>query len=276
MVNEPADLSPGFWAEAFLANHAAYLESIENAVRQRMSVDGTVSSALLEGSVASSILEEAKASQADLIVMGTHGRGGFARMWLGSIADAVVRQSHVPVALVRPAEGESGEVEAPIDTSVGIDHVLVPLDGSPFGEAAIEPGLALARDFTASMTFLCTIAPPVMGSSYLPDAVELNRTYVEAAEEDARAYLTGVRDRHSEAGVDLRIEVVSGVRPAPGILGYIADEGVDLVVMASHARHGVPRMVMGSVADKVIRGSGTPVMVIRAEAGGAGAADEGA
>jgi nucleotide-binding universal stress UspA family protein len=269
MVNEPADLSPGFWAEAFLANHAAYLESVENAVRQRLAVDRGVSSALLEGSVASSILGEAEAADADLIVMGTHGRGGVARMWLGSIADAVVRQSHVPVALVRAEEGEDGKAEASIDAPVDIDHILVPLDGSPFGEAAIEPGLELASAFSARLTFLCTIAAPVIGSSYLPDAAELNRSYVERAEEDARVYLSGLREQHSASGVPVEAEVVTGVRPAPGILGYVAGKGVDLVVMASHARHGLPRMVMGSVADKVIRGSGTPVLVIRAEERGA-------
>jgi len=265
MVSEPADLSPGFWAEAFLANHAAYLERVQEAVREHLPVESSISSTLLEGSVASSILGEAKSAGADLIVMGTHGRGGFARMWLGSIADAVVRQSHVPVALARPEVGEGGEVEASIDKPVDLGHVLVPLDGSTFGEAAIAPALDLCRSFSARLTFLCTIAQPMLGSSYLPDAAELNRKYLESAEREAQSYLTAVRTRHAGAGVAVDAEVVKSVRPAPGILAHIADHDVDLVVMASHARRGVPRAVMGSVADKVIRGSSTPVLVIRPE-----------
>jgi nucleotide-binding universal stress UspA family protein len=211
MVNEPVD-TPGFWTEAFLDNHAEYLDGVTTAVRRRAPVTSEVSSALLEGPVASSLLAEADASGADLVVMGTPGRGGVAGMWLGSVAEAIVRQSALPVTLVRAEESGARGLDAPTNVS----HVVVPLDGSAFGEAAITPALEVCRTLSDRLTFLFTIAHPVLGLALLPDAAELNRAFIERAEADARTYLCPLRERYAGTGVGIHVDVMTGVRPFSG------------------------------------------------------------
>jgi nucleotide-binding universal stress UspA family protein len=257
MVSEPANLAPGAWAEAFLANHADYLESTAEGVRTEAKAGTVVTSMLLEGPVSKAICDEAEGAGADLVVMSTHGHGGLTRMWLGSTTDAVLRQSPVPVLLVRPEEDGDG----PPSVGGSVGHVAVALDGSDFAEAALDPGLEMARLFEAKVTLLRTVMHPVLTSAYLPDTVEMTEAYLERAEEEARAYLGEVLAARA-IGSDVEVDVIVSQRPATGILQFVTESGADLVVMASHGRHGVVRAVVGSVTDKVIRAGHTPVLIV--------------
>lgn len=260
MVNEPINLPPGVWAEAFLATHAKYLEAITESVESRRSSEGAVSSVLLEGEVASTLCDEATISEADLVVMSTHGHGGLTRLWLGSVADALLRDSPVPILLVRPLEeAETAPSEPP---PVVMERIVVALDGSAFAEAALEPALELARLFGASVTLLKAVSYPVLISSYLPDTVQHNEAFIRQAEEEALEYLDGVRARYGDLSVPLSAEVLVSPRPAAGVLEHVQEAGDDLIAMASHARHGLARAVIGSIADKVVRGSHTPVLIV--------------
>lgn len=258
MVNEPVNLPPGVWAEAFLENHARYLESIVESASKRAAADTAVSSILLEGQIAEALCEETGVCGADLIVMSTHGHGGLARMWLGSVADAVLRESPVPVLLVRPTEDDKGD---PVGAD-SLSHIIVPLDGKPFAEAALEPALALARLFEASVTLLKTVTFPVMISSYLPDTVEDNEAFIRQAEEGATGYLEAVKSRIDAGATSIDVAVVVSHRPAAGVLHHVDESGADFVAMASRNRHGLARAALGSIADKVIRGSKTPVLIV--------------
>lgn len=258
MVNEPANLPPGVWAEAFLANHSRYLDSATETVVEKAGPDTTVSSVLLEGEVSKALCDEAANSNADLVVMSTHGHGGLTRIWLGSVADSILRDSPAPVVLVRPAESDDGEPIAPDS----LTSILVPLDGSAFAEAAIGPALELSHLFDAPITLMRTVSYPVMISSYLPDTAEQNQAFIRQAEDEARDYLDLVRSRYPDESPPMQLEVLVSPRPATGVLEYVADSAVDFVTMASHARHGIARAAIGSIGDKVIRGSRTPVMII--------------
>lgn len=258
MVNEPVNLPPGVWAEAFLANHSRYLDSVTESVEGRVGEGTKVSSVLLEGEVSRALCEEVTSSNADLVVISTHGHGGLARMWLGSVADAVLRDSPAPVLLVRPTEEAEGEPDAPDSFSA----ILVPLDGSTFAEAAIGPALELSHLFDAPITLMKTVSYPVMISSYLPDTAEQNQAFVRQAEDEARDYLDLVRSRYPDESPPIELEVLVSPRPATGVLEHVAAGGPDLVAMASHARHGIARAALGSIADKVIRGSKTPVLIV--------------
>ena len=257
MVSEPANLAPGVWAEAFLTNHAEYLEATAEGVRTAAKAGTVVTSTLIEGPVSKAICDEAEGAGADLVVMSTHGHGGLTRMWLGSTTDAVLRQSPVPVLLVRPEEDGDG----PPSVGGSVGHVAIALDGSDFAEAALDPGLEMARLFEAKVTLLRTVMHPVLTSAYLPDTVEMTEAYLERAEEEARAYLGEVLAARA-IGSDVEVEVIVSQRPATGILQFVTESGADLVVMASHGRHGVVRAVVGSVTDKVIRAGHTPVLIV--------------
>ncbi|NIR41418.1 MAG: universal stress protein, partial [Actinobacteria bacterium] len=140
--------------------------------------------------------------------------------------------------------------------------VVVPLDGSHFAEAAIQPALELSALFEASVTLLKAVSYPVMISSYLPDTVEQNQAFIRQAEEEARDYLDLIRARVGHGSTTIELEVLVSPRPAAGVLEHVGESGADLVVMASHARHGLARLVIGSIADKVVRGSKTPVLIV--------------
>jgi len=260
MVNEPLDLTPGPWAEAFLSTHVEYLDSITRSIANRLAPGTHLSSALLEGEVAHALCIEAIDSGADLIVMSTHGRGGLTRMWLGSVADAVVRRSSTPVLLVRPSEGEEPflEIEGP-----KIRRILIPLQVSTLSEAAIEPALELGALFGASFTLLRVIEFPIMVGAYLPETLQSNQAILEEAETEARAYLEGVRSRLDDGSRQIDTDVVVNQQPARGILNYATANNVDLVSIATHGRGGIERTLLGSTADKVIRGANTPILIVR-------------
>jgi nucleotide-binding universal stress UspA family protein len=258
MVNEPSHLPPGVWAEAFLANHSKYMDAVTDEVMERAGPHTTVSSVLLEGEVAHALGGEVEASGADLVVMSTHGHGGLARVWLGSVADALLRDCPIPVLLVRPGEDEKGDPTG----AEGASRIVVPLDGSAFAEAAIGPALEMGRLFAADVMLLRAVSYPVMVSSYLPDTIEENEAFIRHAEGEAEAYLEDVSSRFEDRHIAFGKAVLVSPQPASAILKHVADTKADFVVMASHNRHGVARVVLGSVADKVVRGSHTPVLIV--------------
>jgi nucleotide-binding universal stress UspA family protein len=258
MVSAPANLPPGVWAEAFLDNHSRYLDAATEEVVEQAGPGTTVSSVLLEGEVSGALCEEVTSSKVDLVVMSTHGHGGLTRMWLGSVADALLRESPVPVVLVRPTENEAGEPVA----QESIAGIIVPLDGSRFAEHAIEPALLVGHLFGVPITLLRAVSYPVMISSYLPDTAEQNQAFIRQAEDEARDYLDLVRSRYAHESPPIELEVLVSPRPASGVLDFVSKSGADFVVMASHARRGIARAALGSIADKVIRGSKTPIMVV--------------
>jgi nucleotide-binding universal stress UspA family protein len=258
MVNEPLNVTPGPWADAFLSTHADYIKTMTESVESRVGPASKVSAALLEGHVPQALCAEAEACEADLIVMSTHGHGGFTRMWLGSVSDAVLRHSSVPVLLVRQDENWTDD----LDARVTIRHIVVPLDGSALGEAALQPALDLGGLFDASYTLLRTIAYPVMISPYMPDTVQDNSTLLDQLDHEARAYLDIVRAKVDDGSRRVETKVVISQGPAAGVVEYVETSGADFVVMASHNRHGVARLALGSIADKVMRGSHTPVLII--------------
>jgi nucleotide-binding universal stress UspA family protein len=268
MINEQAGAtSPG--SEVFRAAHTTYLEFLERKVAA--GVARPASTILLEGDVANALCQEAIRSDSDLIVMTTHGRGGLTRMWLGGVADAVVRQSSTPVLLVRPPEGDEQflKVEEP-----KIRRVLILLDGSTLSEAAIEPALELGALFGASFTLLRVIEFPTTVSTYLPEGMQDPRAILEEAETEARVYLERVRSRLDDGSRQIDIDVVVNQQPARGILDYAAANNADLVSIATHGRSGLERTLLGSTADKVIRGANTPILIVRPVDEGATAVTE--
>jgi nucleotide-binding universal stress UspA family protein len=123
----------------------------------RAVADIAPSSALLDGPVPDAINRYAAATGADLLVMTTHGRGPLARFWLGSVADALVRQASVPILLVPPKGAAPDLAQTPV-----IRRVLIPLDGSELAEQVLEPALALGAATQTEYTLLrvVTLATP--------------------------------------------------------------------------------------------------------------------
>lgn len=246
------------WRDAAADWSASYLEKTAAELRPR--AGGELTTRLLEGRVWEAVVERAAAGEAGLIVMATHGRGAVSRAWLGSVADAVVRHTEQPVLLIRPEE-EVPRSPAAEDVSVGT--VLIPLDGSELSHAAVEPALELGSLFGARYRLLRVVAVPAESPSpYVPLATPASVDLIESVR---RGAVDGVEKAASEMrarGVEVEAEVVVDVRPAHVILERAKERGA-LIALATHGRGGLSRVVLGSTADKVVRGAHGPVLVVR-------------
>jgi nucleotide-binding universal stress UspA family protein len=133
---------------------AAYLElSITVAILDPIEAD------LRDQTIPDMLTSYAATVNTDLVVMTTHGRGGLARFWLGSVADGLVRASPVPVMLLRPNEGMPEPVRPR-----AIQRILIPLDGSARSEAIVERTAALGELMQSEYTLLRVVAPFVLGA----------------------------------------------------------------------------------------------------------------
>lgn len=221
----------------------------------------TIEWRVVDGEPSEAVAAVVESSQADVVVMSTHGRGGMERAWLGSVADRLVRRVDVPLLLVRPGEEEDLAKGAPGPPR--IQRVLVPLDGSALSEAALGSATRLARLLGAGVTLLkVTGAGLTVASPYLPHAAEEQEEDVAERRRSAQEYLQSVAERLRADGVDgIDVEVREGNPPAT-ILD-VARESADMVAMATHGRSGIRRWFLGSVSDKVLRGTDVPVLLVR-------------
>jgi nucleotide-binding universal stress UspA family protein len=238
----------------------------EGKQQEQLYLDGTskwlaavtsvsVTSTVVPGLPADGILEGIHFRQADLVVMTTHGRGPLGRAFVGSVADEVLRRAPVPVLLIRPHEPALGFIPEPAAAKV-----MVRLDGSALAEQALEPALELARLAEGG----CTLLRVVEIHSSLPDSPPGSPGRPgEVHAEEARAYLEHIAGRLRHRGEVVQTRVVVGRGTAETILEQARGLGTELIAQGTHGRGGVRRLLLGSVADKVVRGAAIPVLVYR-------------
>ena len=233
-----------------------YLRSVAARLRERLG--RALSSAVLLGPVAQTLARYIRELGTDLVVMTTHGRGGIRRVWLGSVADQLIRTSEVPILVVRPSETN------PAGFSAGPAEMLVPLDGSPLAEAILEPAAALARLWDAEISLVQVVRPVVLTSDPpLPFPTGYSDEFTALRREAARDYIRDVAERLRESGVKASGVAVVGGGVAETLLDLARPERVGLVAVATHGRGGLRRLVLGSVADKLVRAAEVPVLVVR-------------
>ncbi len=258
---EPASAS--LYSSTELAVHKAERQYLQRT-RSRLQADGwVVSIATASGAIAPALIEHAREIEADLIVMSTHGRGPLQRLWLGSVADGMVRAAEVPVLLVRPSEDES------IRTAVHpIQRILVPLDGSTLAEEVLKPAAALARAWGAEIDLvqvvqpvLLAVDPPMLLPSIVPSAYDAELTALER--DRAQDYLHDIAERYSKRGVRMSSAACIGRDPIETLLELAQPSRYGLIALATHGRGGLRRLAMGSVADKLVRAAAVPVLVCR-------------
>jgi nucleotide-binding universal stress UspA family protein len=234
----------------------SYLESVAQWVRRNTSAK--VTATILSGDdVAGALAEHLAERRADLAVMATHGRGGLSRIWVGSVANDLVRSSDTPVLLVRPTESGTRETK-----SQPFRHALLPLDGTVADEEAIEDAMAVAGDAGVEFLLMHVVVPVV----YLAEPVETALLTETAIESAMAQYLEEVASRIRSRGFTVSTRVVVDPSPVHAILELANERGADLIAMETHARTGVSRLLLGSVTDKVIRAARVPVLVHRRRA----------
>ncbi len=201
-------------------------------------------------SAAPTILEYAGEWDADLIVVGTHGRRGPSHLLLGSVAEEVVSHSSCPVLTVR-----AGELTAPVEA---VERILVPVDFSKHSQRSLIVARELARRYGAVVQVL-HVVEDVIQPSYFGQTMNVTKELVRRASE-ALAELVG--ETGDEAGLEQ--SVVVGHRPVTEILEFARENGSDLIVLASHGLGGVEEFLFGSTAKRVVQGSPVPVLALKA------------
>lgn len=228
----------------------AYLTEMEGRL------DGApVDSALLEGGVAEQIATHAADVGADMVLMTTHGHTGVSRMWLGSVADALIRQTALPILVIHP--GEVGTV--PKD-QLTFKHIMVPLDGSELAASILPSATELAQATGARLTLVHVVSSTaVLGARIFP----LMPDDITPAMEKAHDHLETVADELRAQGLDVAVHVQEHEAPARAICALGKSLDADLIALATHGYGGLKRALLGSVADKVLRGSALPLLVQR-------------
>jgi nucleotide-binding universal stress UspA family protein len=271
----------------------AFLERVErdaeDAVERTAGLAGTddrVETAVVDGDPGDAIIEYAEDEPVDAVVMGTHGRRGLRRFLAGSVTEHVVRLSPVPVFTVRrpdeDAADEGAEAgEAPADATGALpsyETVLVPTDGSDTAERAVDHAVAIADAFDGRLHALSVVDVGALGAE---SQVVPTETMIESLTERSEAAVAAVAERAGAAGLDVTTEVQQGF-PGTSVLRYAREHDADVVVMGTHGRTGLGRLLLGSTAERVMRRAEMPVCAVPAEGrqaaieddGGADAGDE--
>jgi len=222
-----------------------------------------ISYAIERGAPAETISHRAVEIDADLIVMTSHGRTGLSRAWMGSVADGVIRRSSAPVLLLRPIEGKTRSEAA----RRLFKKILVPLDGSAWAADILPAAIALAESNDGRLLLLRVVQPvpqisidasiPFVYPPTLIDEAATNDLVDEAKEQ-----LAELARRLEPDGIDVESQVVLAPHVAQAILDCVRAHGIDAIAMSTHGR-GASRLLIGSVADKVLRGSDVPLLLRR-------------
>lgn len=234
-----------------------YLDMIAWRIRQATHLP--VFTAVLDGPVAETIAEHSRAVHVNLIVMTTHGRGPISRMWIGSVTDSLIRRSPAPVLVMRPND----EAPPPLDTPWAPRRILVPLDGSAFAEAALPPAVEIAKLLKAELTLFRIVEPiPVLApDGLIPQPTVVDATVLDEVKTQARTYVERAAEKLRKEGLCVNGRIAVDDRAASAILEEEKEHS--LTAISTHARHGVARLLLGSVADKLVRGAIGPVLVAR-------------
>jgi nucleotide-binding universal stress UspA family protein len=241
----------------------------------------------LGGATARTILDAVQEYRIDLLVLSSHGRSGFTRLALGSVAEQVARHASIPVLVLRPSS--DGFVERWRGLRLPL-RVLVALDGSPFAESAVVPAaqllLALAAPAPAVLQLVRVVQP-----AERPDERDSTHTTLvdrgqEQAVQEAQDYLQAVtewvytqfldgRSLHVSRVVAVAediaatlIELAEGkaqplMQRAAGEEDSPESSETALVALASHGRSGIQRWELGSVAERVLEGTRVPLLIVR-------------
>jgi nucleotide-binding universal stress UspA family protein len=250
LVQGAPPIDPGL-DSALRRDRKNYLEDIAQRLRGASSLK--VDARVIEGTeVATTLADYCSEHHVDLVIMATHGRGGLSRFWVGSVSTGVVRRSDTPVLLVRPSEPPASDV-APSP----LRHILLPLDGTPADDEALEDAVAVAED--GAEFFLLHVRAPVVYFAE-PEVSPEIQAELEAA---SQSYVDTVAKRIRARGFTASTHVIVEESAARAILQVAEAWKIDLIVMETHARTGVSRVTHGSATDKVIRSAHVPVLVHR-------------
>jgi nucleotide-binding universal stress UspA family protein len=200
----------------------------------------------------------ARQIQADLIVLQTHGRTGFARFFEGSHAERIVQHSPCPVLVARERKRKRGRVNS--DAVERIDSILVPVDFSQCSFVALEHAIDFAERVAARLIVYHAV---YVGDAYTADGFAMVDLSVllekaqKAAELEMQKFVRLAKFRG--VGFETAVRLVP---PGPDICEFAEERNTDLIITATHGRTGLKHLLMGSVAERIVRRARQSVLVV--------------
>ena len=214
------------------------------------------------GLPAQDILDEIAERRADAVVMCSHGRTGLARWVLGSVAEHVSRYAPVPVFILR-------DNDTPFVTSAQRTRqprILVPLDGSPVAEGALEPAVRLATAFGADLHLTLVVMPLEAMRENMPEALVMDgaKSYLDKVAKRLMAEHDGLRVSWTVGvNVDTAAAIIRLAEGGEDTEGAGVSGGCDVIAMATHGRTGFNRWAMGSITERVLHATRRSMLVVR-------------
>jgi len=196
------------------------------------------------------ICKAAAECDADLVIVGTHGRTGVKRLLLGSVAERVVRLSGHDVLVARPGARP---------TAGGYREILVATDFSAMAEAGLRAAIALAAPGARIDILHCSYIPAI-AFGHVPSTralAELTEPLARQAHAQGQALVAG----YTRPGLSLAFHTIDA-QPMQGIIEWHDRHRYDLAVVGSHGKRGLRRFLLGSVAEAIVRHASTPVLVV--------------
>jgi nucleotide-binding universal stress UspA family protein len=230
----------------------ADLYSIAAECRAHSTVNVTAS--LQHGPIVDALIGYARRQRVDLIVMRSHARKGLARAWFGSVADALIRESGIPVLVVRPPS-----VATALECGFHFKRIIVPLDGSELAEQSLASAVALARIDGARLTLLRVVSPL---KSRRENTIESARGPASASDvADAQEYLNSLLASPLDRTLSVTRRVVVSEDVPGTILDLAVSDEADIIAIATRGRGAIARAASGSVADRIMREATVSAMV---------------
>jgi nucleotide-binding universal stress UspA family protein len=248
------DLPPLVLDDADRERHTSDLRRMAAGVPRGVPVDVRIQEA---PDVHEEILAQLGATHADLLVIGTHGRSGFERLFLGSVTEKVIRKATCPTLVVPPRAPD-----VPAASPIQFRRILCAVDFSQSSLDALAYAINMAQEADAQLTLLHIVElPPVLSEEPAMPALDLSRVR-EAAVADARRKLHELIPEQARTYCTVDAAVVEG-RAYREILRHATEQRSDLIVMGVHGRGALDLLVFGSTTHHVIRASACPVLIVR-------------
>lgn len=225
----------------------------------------TTETMVLTGSPVQSILDAITTTRTDLVVMTSHGRTGFSRWLLGSVAEQIAHYAPVPVLILREQGLALGAQHPDVEH---LTRLLVPLDGSPLAEAALQPAACLAEAISSppALHLVMVISSYEAMLASMPEALAID---------GAKDYLMGHAERLKKdhpalnvswsvgVGLDVAETIIRVAERGDDTEGAGVFGGCDAIAIATHGRTGLARLALGSISERVLHGTKLPLLIIR-------------
>jgi len=243
--------------------HQLYLEEVAEQVKERFKKRARVKTVVLNGEPAEEVINCAEKNDVSVIIMASHGRSGIMAWVMGGVASKVLQATRVPVLLIRAGKPSK---RAPRERL--LERVLLPLDGSEVGEAAVPYVRELAIRLGLEVILFGVVAAgqhirTVGGLDY----ILYPEPELELFKKEAREYLDRVYQRLAVKKGKVSVSLKIGDDVAGEIIKFAKRRGVSLIAISAHGHSGIEKWVFGSTASKIVQVSRIPILLVRGPKG---------